>query len=144
MESPRRALIWSHLSRCCFDHLHLIQASVQWAMLSDLQPPCPHAAYAVSAHSMCSGYFGDMQAQEPRSSGAAETQEARPQGASRPGFTHIQPLLSPFQDNDLQTSFPSPQQNGHAPGPPVVQSSSSAPRTQRKHSTAAHALHAGA
>jgi hypothetical protein len=56
----------------------------------------------------------------------------------------MQPLLSPFQDDDLQTSFPFPQQNGHAPGPSVVHYSSSAPAAPGEQCTLAHALHAEA
>ena len=61
-----------------------------------------------------------VQPQEDTASSALEALVARPADAPRPGFTHLQPLLSPFQDTELQRSFHTTQQNGHAAEPPEV------------------------
>jgi len=62
----------------------------------------------------------DLQPQENAASSAPDSGAVRPSEAARPGFTHIQPLLSPFQDTDLQRSFHSTRLNGHTASPSEV------------------------
>ena len=79
----------------------------------------PQAAYCFPSQAY-NQFLLLMQPQENAASSAPEAPAARPPDAPRPGFTHLQPLLSPFQDTELQRSFHSTQQNGHAAEPSDV------------------------
>ena len=61
-----------------------------------------------------------MQGGSSAASLATDAPEAMAAGSARPGFTHMQPLLSPFQDTELQQSFHSLHENGHTAGPAEV------------------------
>lgn len=61
-----------------------------------------------------------MQGGSSAASQATDVPEAMAADSARPGFTHMQPLLSPFQDTELQQSFHSLRENGHAAGRPEV------------------------